>query len=133
MDTSVLNPTRWGMIFTLLSIDIIAPLYEAMGLNLRDKDGFRQLLRHLILENRRNYEQNPEVIPPLADRVLAEMEAKFGKEESEHFYKWATTVYNEVHADQPQWSAWELLFFRAAYNAEIRERLGLPPHKLDSI
>lgn len=133
MDTSVLIPTRWGMIFILLSMDVIRPLCEAMGLRLRDKDSFREMLRRLILENRRIYEQNPEAVPPLADRVLEQMEANFGESEADHFYKWATTVYNEVHANQPQWSAWETLFFQAAYNPEMRDRLGLPSGKCDSI
>lgn len=133
MDTSALKPTRWGMIFILLSMDVIRPLYEAMGLRLRDKDRFREMLRQLILENRKIYEQNPEVAPPLADRVLEQIEVRFGESEAEHFYRWATTVYNEVHADLPQWSAWEMLLFQAAYNPEIRDRLGLPSDKRDSI
>lgn len=133
MDTSVMKPARWGMIFTLLSIDIVTPFYEAMGLTLRGAESFRQMIRQLILENRRIYEQNPEVIPPFADCVFEEMEARFGKAEAEHLYKWATAIYNEVHADQPQWSAWEILFFRAAHNAEARDRLGLPPDKRDPI
>lgn len=133
MDTSALKPTRWGMIFILLSMDVISPLYEAMGLRLRDKDSFREMLRRLIRENRKIYEQNPEVVPPLADRVLEQIKDGFGESEAEHFYKWATTVYNEVHADQPQWSAWEMLFFQAAYNPEMADRLGLPSDNRDSI
>jgi|ERR1044072_1138440 hypothetical protein len=133
MNSAALKATRWGMIFTLLSMDAIATFYEPMGLTIPDKAHFTKMLRRLILENRTTYQQNPEVIPPLADRVLEEMQSSPGVAEAEQFFKWATTVYTEVPADQPQWSAWQIIFFRAAYNDEIRAGLGLAPDKRDSI
>src|SRR3954462_14898915 len=112
MNSAALKPTRWGMIFTLLSMDVIVPFHEPMGLTIPDSACLIKLLRRLILENRAIFQQNPDVIPPLADRVLEEMQTVFGMEETEHFYKWATTVYIEVPADHPQWSAWQIIFFR---------------------
>jgi hypothetical protein len=133
MNISVLSPIQWGMIFILLSMDVITPFWEAMGLRLRDSKYFQNLLRSLIIENRKIYEQDPETIPPLAARVFEQLESLMGKSESESLYKWATNIYNEVHADQPQWSAWEIIFFRAAYNAQIKKQLGLPEEEIDSI
>jgi len=131
MNTSVLSPIQWGMIFILLSMNVMTPLWEFMGLQLRDSKNFRSLLRRLIIENRKIYEQNPDQIPPLADRVFEQVEAAMGRSEAESIYKWATGIYNEVHADQPQWSGWEIIFFRAANNSAIREQLELPTEKLE--
>jgi hypothetical protein len=133
MNSAALKATRWGMIFTLLSMDVMTPFYEPMGLAMPDKQRFLKMLRRLILENRTIYQQNPEVIPPLADHVLEEMQSILGVDETEHFFKWATTVYTEVPADHPQWSAWQIIFFRAAYNDKIQERLGVPAGKRDNI
>lgn len=131
MNTSILTPNKWGMIFILLSLDIMYPLWEYMGLHLRDKENFKSLLRHLIIENRSIYEQNPNETPPLVDRVFEQVETKIGKNEAKSLYEWATNIYNEVHADSPQWSAWEIIFFRATNNALVLKELGIPEKKLE--
>jgi hypothetical protein len=133
MDTSVLKPTQWGLIFALLSMEVIIPLYEDMGLELSDKKRFVDMLRRLILENRKVYEANPGVVPPLAAHVLEEMEKILGKDQTWFFYRWVTSVFIEIHSDLPQWSAWQILFDTCAYNDRMRDRLGLPPEKRDAI
>jgi hypothetical protein len=133
MELSILSATQWGFIFTLLSMDVISPLYEAMGLQLQQKQQFIQLLRRLVLENRRIYEANPTVVPPLAERVLEEMAVFLDRTETEHFYNWAVNVFIWVPADQPHWTAWETLFLRYAYNDGARDQLGLPLERRDVI
>ncbi len=126
MNTSILKPTQWGLIFTLLSMDIMNSMHEFMGLQLKEKEHFIQLLRHIIIINRKNYEANPSEIPPLADRVIEMLESSFGKIQTKHFYNWATSVFTEVHTDNPQWSAWEILFLQWAYSSTPQNNLKLP-------
>ncbi len=111
MDTSVLEPRRWGEMLTLLSMDIVISMYERMGLELSDKEPFKQLLRSVILANRSEYKANPQIIPPIADNFLNELQNSFGKKTAHHFYKWATTVFTAVPADHLNWSNWGLIFF----------------------
>lgn len=122
-NTSVLNPSQWGLIFTLLSMDIMVPLYEAMGLQLKEKEKFISLLRRLIIDNRKIYEANPSIIPPLADRVMEMLKCSFSEAEAKNLYHWAVSVFTQVHAEQPQWSAWEMLFHTWAYNTQQQAKL----------
>ncbi|NJO18625.1 MAG: hypothetical protein HC877_23730 [Thioploca sp.] len=133
MNTAVLTPKQWGLIFTLLSMDIIFPLYEAMGLEFKDKKNFLQQLRYLIIENRKVYETNPNAIPPLAEQVIKMLTTSFSQFQAKHFYHWATTVFTSVHIDQPQWSAWETLFHAWCYNATQQSKLKLSLEKREII
>ncbi|OQW92193.1 MAG: hypothetical protein BWK78_02410 [Thiotrichaceae bacterium IS1] len=133
MDISILNPTQWGLIFTLTSMDTMTPLYEAMGLQLKEKPKFLELLRYRIIENRKFYEANPKVIPPFANRMMQTLESHLGKMEARNFYNWATGVFIQVHADQPQWSAWEMLFHAWSYNIQRQSMLELPIEKRDRL
>ena len=108
MNTSVLKPSKWGQIFILLSLDNAVPFYEAMGLRL-PAERFQKLLRKSIIENRLTYERQPQRATQLADRVLKEVALHLAEELARHFYVWSTTIFLEAPADQPQWSAWEIL------------------------
>lgn len=71
MQTSLLKPEQWGLIFTLLSLDIMRPMHEFMGLRITEKERFVAMLRRLIIENRRAYEANTAIIPPPGGQCLA--------------------------------------------------------------
>ncbi len=111
MDTSALEPRKWGKMFSLLSMDIIIPMYEPMGLESLYKEQFKKLLRSIIRTNRKAYEENPQNIPPVADSFLKALRNTFSPKIAQDFYKWATTVFTVVPADQPGWSSWAIIFF----------------------
>jgi hypothetical protein len=112
MDVSRIEVSQWNLIFTLLSLDGLAPLYEEMGLHLADKQSFLALLRRLIVEARAEFGRERTPGLSFAERVMREVEELFGKRTAEFFYKWATTVFFWVHCDQPQWSAWDIILPR---------------------
>jgi hypothetical protein len=122
MDASALEPSRWNLIFELLSLDGIVALYEEMGLKIPDKQRFARMLRRLMAETRQTYgpDRTPDI--RLAEKVLKEIEAVFGKQTAEHFYKWATTVFYWVHSFQPQWSAWDSILPR--HPAQLHKNLS---------
>ncbi len=135
MDSSVLEPRRWGEMFTLLSMDIVIPMYERMGLELTDRELFKQLLRGEILANRKEYEANPQRIPPIADKYIKKLVNSFDIKTTHYFYKWATTVFTAVPADQPDWSSWRIIFFywqnKGKWQDVVRKRM--PGKKIDLI
>jgi hypothetical protein len=130
MDISVLEPSRWEFIFTLLSLDGVVPLYEAMGLQLPDKQRFLKMLRSFLMEKRENQKEGKAQDPPLSTQVVQQLEAFFGRETAVHFYNWATTVFYWTHRHQPQWSAWDIIFL---YADSLCEQLSLPPEKQKAI
>jgi hypothetical protein len=52
-DDVVLDEARWAQIVPLLSLDVVAPFFRSMGLQLADDKAFKELVRALILEVRR--------------------------------------------------------------------------------
>jgi hypothetical protein len=124
-----MEPNRWNLIFELLSLDGMAPLYEDMGLLIPDKPRFAQMLRRLITGAREKY--GPERTPDIhfAENVLKEIAANLGKGTAERFYKWATSVFYWVHSYQPQWSAWDSILPR--HPAQLHK--NLPPGRYDAI
>lgn len=129
LDASVMEPNRWNLIFELLSLDGMAPLYEDMGLQIPDKPRFAQMLRRLITGARELY--GPERTPDIhfAEKVLKEIAADLGEQTAERFYKWATCVFYWGHPDQPQWSAWDSILPR--HPAQLLK--GLPPERWNAI
>lgn len=126
MNTHALTPSQWGAIFTLLSMDRTDPVIPYMGIPLEDRAGFRKRLRELIQDNRREYLADPTRVPDLAAKVLSSLARHDGPEAAERFHTWATTVFAETHADQPQWAGWSALF-RASPLLRRAERTGVLP------
>lgn len=133
VDISAREPSQWGMIFVLFSLDAVQPLWREMGVNMLEPEEFQEKLRALIIENRKIYEEDPTVIPPLADKVLGQIERDYGAESVERFFIWATTVFYETHEDLPQWSAWDIIFRQWAYNSQYRQSLQIPEARRDEI
>ncbi|WP_218068197.1 hypothetical protein [Candidatus Thiosymbion oneisti] len=104
-------------------------MYEPMGLQITEKERFVAMLRRLIIENRRAYEANPSVIPPLAENVLKAVESSFGGAQTRHFFLWSTTVFTDVPADNPQWDHWEIVFSYMMRDADMWEKLKLEEGK----
>lgn len=119
LDVNRLDPAQWGLILALLSMDVIVPFYEEMGLILKNKRNFVPVLRDLILTNRKQYEADQGVVPPIAEKVLAALQSTFGESDAQTFFRWATNIFFQVHADNPQWSAWEILMSEWVYNHSV--------------
>lgn len=131
MNALVMEASRWELVFTLLSLDGVAPLYKAMGLSLPEKQQFIQVLRRHIADDRNALGTDAGSDSALTTHVLEELEAAFGKQVAEHFYKWATTVFYTAHWDQPHWSAWELILSSLIY--ERPQHVSLPPEKYEAL
>lgn len=55
----LVDPTRWPLIFTLLSMDVVVPFYELMGLRVSAPNSLRDLIRSEILQTRRKFTSGP--------------------------------------------------------------------------
>jgi hypothetical protein len=116
---------------TLLSLDSVAPFYEAMGLGVPDKRRFQELLRGVITEHRDVAGPDAPLRPASAEEFLRRLESAFGGQAAERFRAWAETVFFSAHEDLPQWSAWDIILPHHA--DDVPEGLGLPPERLAAV
>jgi hypothetical protein len=121
-----LTAEQWTQLLSLLSLDGALPLYEDMGVPVAEKDAFQKTLRVVIIEARRLYETNPNRVPSVA----AMMSARLGSAAAEPFTVWARGIFLGYHADQPEWSAWDIVFSQWAYSRR-KELDFLPQQKRD--
>ena len=118
MDYDVFNSQQWRQLLSLLSLDEVVPLYEIMGLTVRDKAKFLQVLRQTIREIRVQYEADAMRVPTVAAMLIGNLEREMSAETALTFIAWAKTVFLGNHSDQPTWSAWDIVFSHWAYSRQ---------------
>lgn len=122
-----LTPEQWNQLLSLLSLDGALPLYEAMGVPVADKDSFQKILRDVIIDARRRFEVHPEQVPPVASMLFH----RLGSTAAEPFAAWARGAFLGYHADQPDWSAWDIVMSHWAYSRS-QDLDFLPEQKRES-
>ena len=122
-----LTAEQWTQLLSLLSLDGALPLYEAMGVPVAEKGAFQKTLREVILEARRLYEASPDHVPPVAVMLFD----RLGSSAAGPFATWAQGAFLGYHADQPEWSAWDIVFSHWAYS-RCQDLDFLPQQKRDA-
>lgn len=118
LDFDRLPARRWGLIFTLLSMDLAQPFSGALGLAAFPLARFRNDLRAVILDYRAHVlaTRTPE---PIAARAFARLDADDGW----RLFEWCTGTFMYVMADQKVWYRWYLSLSRVVYDAPAASRL----------
>ena len=109
-----LGTEQWNQLLSLLSLDAVLPLYGDMGVPVPvgEKKQFQALLRQVILQARSDYEARPSSVPDVSAMLLGTLD----RWSAADFEKWASGVFLGYHADQPEWSAWDIIFLNWAYS-----------------
>jgi hypothetical protein len=123
-----LTAEQWNQLLSVLSLDCAGPFYGAMGVPVKSADRFREVLREVILEARRRYETDPKQVPDVAGMLLNRLD----RPSAEQFERWARGAFLGYHADQPDWSAWDIVFSRWAYSRR-KDLVFLPEEKRESL
>ena len=118
MNYNVFSSQQWRQLLSLLSLDGVIPLYEIMGLMVRDKAIFLQVLRQTIREIRVQYEADATHVPIVAAMLIRNLEREISTETALTFIAWAKTVFLGNHSEQPTWSAWDIVFSHWAYSRQ---------------
>ena len=107
-----LSTEQWNQLLSVLSLDNARGFYDAMGLPVENAASFQASLREAIMEGRQRYENNPQEIPDVAKLLLQRLDATT----AQRFVRWASGAFLGYHADQPDWSAWDIVFSQWAYS-----------------
>lgn len=118
-------PPTWGMMASVLSLDVVLPFHDALGLAWPDKLLLVQKLRELIVANREEYEATPNVVPAFGPKFEALAAGLFGPAVGRSFAFWAAHTFKQVHADQPEWSGWQLAFFRWVFGRKNNDLIAV--------
>jgi len=131
----MLKPTedqeRWGTAIALLSLDVIKPFYSHMGIKVENADEFRDILRQVILENRKEFEADPSRIPNLQMRMLSALSSHYS-EGAAHFFKhWVYQEFVYTGKDLKPLNQWNMLLSLARLNKQRWQSLELPANLTD--
>lgn len=125
-----LTPTRaeerWGAAVAHLSLDVVQPFYEALGVPTDDPAEFARVLRDAILENRRVFEEEPSVIPDLKVRVCVMLSVHFPPPTADAFAHWVENVFAYRAEDVAWFSTWWYVLALSRNRPERWAALGLP-------
>jgi len=115
---------QWNQLLSVLSMDKSRGFYAAMGAPVENVERFQATLREVILDGRQRYEANPERVPDIAGLLVQRLDGETAK----RFAEWARGAFLGYHADQPDWSAWDIVFSQWAYSRR-KDLAFLPEEK----
>lgn len=132
--------TRWNLITSLLSMDVAAECYDLIGLPVEANASFRDFLRAVILETRRQFpEKDATAIFVLPEHLFDRTAATFGKKMRDSFEAWGTHIFEEKveeHLLLRHWTTilryasrrpetWNELGIQGDFNSEVRDAFAL--------
>jgi hypothetical protein len=111
----------------MLSLDVVRPFYDLMGLRLDDPDGLQQTLRHEIVTWRKRSVAAPEASLPFTPhgviRVVAE---SLSAEASQHLVWWEQHVFHGDPRDNLNLRKWTTVLQTCHNESGLWNQLGFP-------
>lgn len=123
-----MSSEQWNQLLSVLSLDGVVRFYEPMCVPVIDKTIFQRTLRQVIVEARRQFSTMPDRIPPFEAMLFEQVSGA----EAGPLRHWAQRVFLGYHPDQPEWSAWDIVFSQWAYSRR-KDLSFLPEPKWDWI
>jgi hypothetical protein len=128
-----LNGKRWRIIFILLSMDVIIPFYELMGLRLSDKEKFIRFLRNHILNSHKKYLENPNEWASLLTHGFSAISEKFGEQTCLQLLQWGRFTFKENMDDHAHLFQWKAVLLHCHQNPSLWQALRLPSNLSEAI
>lgn len=127
---SPLSQSEWNELFALLSLDSVLELYPYVTLTLKDAAAFHRSLQSCIQAAR---ERQEEVIAgriTASEMILRCLHSKMG-EDFTNFLQWLKEAFVGSHSEQPQVSAWEIVFSQWANGRDLPADVA--PEKMNTL
>ena len=124
---------RWGYVLSLLSLDVVRPFCDLMGLRLSDPVGLQSVLRHEIVAGREKGAAPPDSSQPMfAQGVLKALGKALGGETSGRVVWWERHVFHKTPSrDNRGLRKWVTVFQACRHEPRLWNRLCLPQGALD--
>jgi hypothetical protein len=122
-----LDPLRWPLLFTLLSMDVVVAFYDLIGVPASDPRGLRDLLRAQILNTRRAFAAAPPGGAAYSpEETLDAVGQSFGAAERDHLALWGQRVFAWDIQEHRALNLWDHVLRHCASEPERWAALGLP-------
>ena len=127
MNEVELGAKRCERIAALLSLDVMAPFYELMGLMvpLERRTRFVAFLRRTVAQARADFPSR-QLPDSFAREMLDEIELQLGREVRDHYLNWVVYVFEECPADHLHTHAWSTILNWCAADAARWASIELP-------
>lgn len=113
-------PHRWHEMFSMLSMDVVSPFYDMMGLQ-HFKD-LPQLLRTHIVAQRKTIASAGSPVPA-PEEMLAAVKSALGGERGRYWVWWAKHVFHWDPQDHRPFEDWRSVIGEARKKPELSRRL----------
>ena len=120
----------WGIMITLLSMDVVSPFYSYMGLDISEPEAFKALLRADILANREDFLAEPDRVPDLRKRNLDSLMRVYGEVAARGLEQWFKTNFVWQPRDFGDYSQWNEFLGSLRWYPEKWQKLALPDNIL---
>jgi hypothetical protein len=130
---SELDVRRWAHLVSLLSMDVVRPFFDLMGLKLSSPAQLQDVLRREVIAGRKSGVVVPSArLPVIPQRVLQAVRESLGEGASSHLVWWERHVYHRTPSkDHRGLRKWISVLQRSQQEPGSWGRLGLPPGARD--
>ena len=102
-----LDQARWVMVFNLLSMDVVVPFYDLMGFRPTEPEAFKDVVRGLVLEARRELAVDvSKGATVTAEWFLCRIGAALGAPVRRHVLWWGHHIFAYALKDHRELEAW---------------------------
>lgn len=124
---------RWDYLVSFLSMDVVRPFFDLMGLRLADPSGLQRVLRQEIIARRKRGVTTPDVgQQTIAQAVLKAVAEALGTGASQRLLWWERQVFHKTPSrDNRGVRKWSSVLQTSRHEPRLWSRLGLPQSSMD--
>jgi len=123
-NTPELNPRRWNELIDLLSLDVVRPFFDLMGLHAgNDLQG---VLRREIISGRKQAAASPDAELPTPQKVISAVAESLGASTSSHLIWWGCYIFEDAPKDHLNLDKWNSVLYDCRTDPRRWSQLGFP-------
>jgi 8-oxo-dGTP pyrophosphatase MutT (NUDIX family) len=109
---------RWGELVSLLSMDVVRPFYDLMGLRPGEPDELQRVLQEIVSGRKRLVEA-----PDVAQGIVRAVEEELGAQASRHLFWWERHVFHNDPGDNLHLDEWDNFLRCCRHDPDLWKRL----------
>ena len=124
---------RWALLVSLLSMDVVRPFFDLMGVKLANPTEFQEVLRGEVIAGRKSEVADPNArLPVTPQGFLKSVRESLGEGANRHLVWWERHVFHKNPSrDNREVRKWATVLQTSRHEPRLWNRLGLPPGALE--